>query len=375
MRLTGRGKALLAGAVALLAVGMLLGMPLLRGLAGFALAAVAVAVVPTLGVVRPSVRREIHPDRVQRGTPAVAQLIVSNESARRQPAFVARDTVGDTNVEVTVRELPAGGSARYLYELPTEKRGRIAVGPLVLERTDLLGLAQTRIEVGDPVDLWVYPRRHPVRLPAAGRPRLHHEGDPPPFPVRGSMELRALREYVVGDEPRHLHWKATARTGQLMVREYVDPAQPWGMMLLDDRASALTPERFEEAVEVVASLLWEACERDQPTRLCTTSGVRIDSVGGADAARALLDRLSSLSQADRSDLGLDLATATGQRHAGWCAVVGGAASRDVAVAVRRFARAVVIDLSATGGDEAGVPTIRVANAADAVRGWNAVIAR
>jgi uncharacterized protein (DUF58 family) len=375
VRLTGRGKALLAGAVALLAVGMLLGMPLLRGLAGFALAAVAVAVVPTLGVVRPSVRREIHPDRVQRGTPAVAQLIVSNESARRQPAFVARDTVGDTNVEVTVRELPAGGSARYLYELPTEKRGRIAVGPLVLERTDLLGLAQTRIEVGDPVDLWVYPRRHPVRLPAAGRPRLHHEGDPPPFPVRGSMELRALREYVVGDEPRHLHWKATARTGQLMVREYVDPAQPWGMMLLDDRASALTPERFEEAVEVVASLLWEACERDQPTRLCTTSGVRIDSVGGADAARALLDRLSSLSQADRSDLGLDLATATGQRHAGWCAVVGGAASRDVAVAVRRFARAVVIDLSATGGDEAGVPTIRVANAADAVRGWNAVIAR
>ncbi len=95
--------------------------------------------------------------------------------------------------------------------------------------------------------------------------------------MRGSMDLRALREYVVGDELRHLHWKATARTGQLMVSEYVDPAQPWCVVLLDTRVDVLVPDAFEEAVEVAASILWESCEQGRPARLSTTTGFRTDT--------------------------------------------------------------------------------------------------
>jgi uncharacterized protein (DUF58 family) len=373
MRLTTRGVTLLTGALVLLLAGIVLGMPLLRGLAGFVLAAIAVSVIPMLGRIRATVHREIHPDRVQRGTPAVAQLIVTNASTTRQPAFVARDLVGKNVIEVAVRALPAGVSARQVYELPSERRGRVNVGPLVVERTDLLGLARTRNELGEVGELFVYPRRHAVRLPAAGRPRHHHEGDPPPFPVRGAMDLRALREYVVGDELRHLHWKATARTGQLMVREYVDPAQPWGAVLLDDRASTLDPDRFEEAVEVVASLLWEAGERDQPTRFCTTSGTRIDNGGGPNTVRAVLDRLCALEQVEQAEIALDLDALTGARGAGWFAFVGAAAPRQLVVAARRFGRAIALDLGSAGSAEpSGLLTVRAEDAASAIRGWNAV---
>ena len=75
-----------------------------------------------------------------------------------------------------------------------------------------------------------------------------------------------------GDELRHLHWKATARTGQLIVREYVDPAQPWCVVVLDTRRDVLDADGVEAAVEIVASVLWAAAEQDRPVRLATTGG-------------------------------------------------------------------------------------------------------
>lgn len=375
MRLTGRGVAVLVTAAVLLLVGLLLGLPLLRAVAGFAAGALLVAMVPALGRLRPVIRREIHPDRVQRGSPAVAQLVVTNASGQRQPAFVARDTAGDHAEVVDVRALPPGGSARYLYELPTQRRGRIDVGPLVVERSDLLGLARSRGEVGEVTQLWVYPRRHAVRLSPAGRSRHHHEGEPPRLPMPGSMDLRALREYVVGDEPRHLHWKATARTGQLMVREYVDPAQPWSLIMLDDRAAALSPAAFEEAVEIVASLLWESCELDRPGRFCTASGQRIETRGGATGARDLLDRLCLVQQTDHPELALDVARIGGRRGDGWFVHVGGTPDPAVSLAARRFGQAVMFDLGTGEPAPTVTPTIRAADAGTAIATWNRMVSR
>lgn len=370
MRLTVRGAALLVAAVVLFVAGMLLGLPLLRALAGVAVGALVVAVIPAAGRLRPDIRRELHPDRVQRGTPAIARLIVGNTSGGRQPAFTAVDRIGGEVREIPVRALPAGGSTWQVYELPTGRRGLIEVGPLVVERSDLLGLARSRSEVGQPVTLRVYPRRHAVRLAGAGRSRHHHEGEPPPVPVAGSMDLRALREYVVGDEPRHLHWKATARTGQLMVREYVDPAQPWCVVLLDDRADALTATAFEEAVEVAASILWESCEQERPARLVLASGPAVETAGGASGARQLLDRLCEARQVDETperspDLG---------RPEGWFAHVGGALPAPMAAAARRFGTAVAFDLSG-GTEPSGVTTVRATEAVAALRSWNALVSR
>lgn len=368
---------MLACAVVLYLLGLLLGLPLLRALAGCAVGALIVAVVPILGRLRPAVTRSVYPDRVQRGVPAVAELVVGNDTSIRQPAFLARDMVGGELREVAVRSLPPGGSTRHSYELPTDRRGLITVGPLSVERSDLLGLARARGEIGQAAQLWVYPRRHAVRLSPAGRSRHHHEGEAPPIPVRGSMDLRSLREYVVGDELRHLHWKATARTGQLMVREYVDPAQPWCVVVLDTRAHMLAPDAFEEAVEVVASILWESCEQDRPSRLCTTGGLRTDTVGGAAGVRRLLDQLCLVTQDDRTDVALDLSRIAGARGDGWFAYVGGADPTEVRTTARRFGQSVLFDLSTTDArrEHDGTLTVRADSAEDALRTWNAAMAR
>jgi uncharacterized protein (DUF58 family) len=376
VRPTARGIAVLACAAVLYAAGLLLGLSVLRALGGCALGAFLVAVAPVLTRLRPAVTRSVHPDRVQRGATAFAELVVGNEGGFRQAAFIARDTIGDEVREIPVRALPAGGSARYRYEVPTDRRGRIPLGPLSIERSDLLGLARARGELGEVAELRVYPRRHPVRLSPAGRARHHHEGEAPLQPMRGSMDLRSLREYVVGDERRHLHWKATARTGQLMVREYVDPAQPWMVVLLDTRSAALSAERFEEAVEVAASLLWEACEQERPSRFCTTAGLRHEVIGGAAGIREVLDLLCDVRQDDRVEIGLDLTRLGAGRGDGLLAYVGGAGA-ELRVPGRRFARAVVFDLSAaiaSRGDE-GLLAVRAPSAAQALDAWNGVVAR
>ena len=91
MRLTARGAAVLAGAVVLLGAGILLNLPLLRALAGVALGAVALAFVPTAGHLRLGVTRAVHPDRVDVGQPAFAELVVRNRTHSRRAGFTALD--------------------------------------------------------------------------------------------------------------------------------------------------------------------------------------------------------------------------------------------------------------------------------------------
>lgn len=376
MQLTGRGWAVLGAAGVLLAAGVAAGLPLLRALAGVAAGAVLVAVVAGRRHALPSIRREVHPVRLQCGERAVARLVVGNDSRRLLPAFVARDAVGGEVREVPVRALAAGARTWEVYDLPTTRRGRVPVGPLVVERADVLGLVRSRGEVGEVAELWVYPRRHAVRLAGAGSSRHHHEGGPPPWPVAGSTDLRALREYVPGDALRLLHWKASARTGRLVVRDYTDPVRPWCVVLLDDRAEALPAAAFEEAVELTASILWEACEQDRPVRLATASGVRVAAAGGAAGARAVLDRLCVVEQVPAGPVEVtDIASRQGD---GWFVHVGGPPTTAVAVTARRFGSAALFDLSGggstgTGSAEAG--TICATSAAAALRTWNALVQR
>jgi uncharacterized protein (DUF58 family) len=375
VRLTARGVAVLAAAVALLVPGVLLNLPLLRALAGVALGAVALAFVPTAGRLRLGVIRAVHPDRVDVGRSAFAELVVRNRTHSRRAGFTALDTVGSQVRPVPVRSLPPGGSARYRYELPTIRRGRVPVGPLTVERTDVLGLARSRQPVGEETHIWVHPRRHPVRLAEAGRARHHHEGAPPPHPMAGAMDLRALRPYVPGDELRHLHWKATARTGQLMVREYVDPAQPWCVVVLDTRREALSADAFEAAVEIVASVLWAAAEQDRPARLATTGGTVVDVRPGTSGLRAAADRLCLAEQEPGGSV-LDLATVGARLGDGWFVHVGGAPGEGVAVHAARYAEAIAFDVSdAPSAPPRGLLTIQERDAARALRRWNATVPR
>ena len=374
LRLTRRGVGALVIAPVLLAAGLVLGLPVLAGLGGFVLGAVLVALVPALVRLRPTVRRTVHPRRLERGDRATAMLVVRNDSAQRRPSFVARDRVGGEPVDVVVPALGPGATSEHRYPVAADRRGRIDIGPLTVERSDLLGLARSRADMGEEGALWVHPRRHPLRAVGGGRLRPHHEGVLPVRPVRGSNDLRSLREYVPGDELRHVHWRASARASTLLVREYVDPVRPHCTVVLDERVSALSPEAFEEAVEVAASVVWAAVEQEH--RVALHAGEPGRPAGGTEAARTLLDRLAAVTQRPDADPAQVLDGLGRDAAAGWLVLVGGAGDpallARVAALRARFAPVTVFDLSGwpESASAPGVLTVRATRAADAVAAWN-----
>jgi len=377
MRLTGRGIAVLIGSIGAYLLGEFAGYAVFRALAGIGLGAVIAAAVLTVRQPQVTVKRMLSPDRVERGKPALATLRVRNEGTRWQASFAARDTAGDDWQEVRIRRLGPGLEATYRYELPTSRRGRIAVGPLTLERRDPLGLARNSLATGDVTTLWVHPRRHPTRTVVAGRPRHHHVGRTADDSLRGSADLRDVRPYVVGDEVRHLHWKATARTGQLMVRDYADPDQPRLTVLLDTRTEPLPPATFEDAVEAAASILVAASSSGHRCRLITTAGADLAAPGGAVASRMFLDELCLVEQSDERTGLLPRVLSTGPSAGGAIVVVTGAhgSAADLAPLLTRFSSVTALGLGPVQGVAPilGAQIVLAGTAREALQQWTGVL--
>src|SRR6185295_17135875 len=122
---------------------------------------------------------------------------------------------------------------------------------------DPLALVSAVRRYGGAVRVWVRPRVHPIAAVPVGLSRsMDGRVDRVPH---GSITFAALREYVVGDDLRRVHWRTSARVGELMVREHVDTSLPRVVILLDDRAGAHVPDvsgesTFEAACEAAASV-------------------------------------------------------------------------------------------------------------------------
>src|SRR5262245_24275185 len=196
--------------------------------------AVAAVVVGALWVVRRhgfDIDREIEPDRIVRGqedldgrSAARARLTVVNRGRLRSPSVVAVERVADAPVTVAVPRLARGELTDLGYELPNDRRGVFAVGPVEVTRPDPLALWRKVQRGGGVQQLWVHPRSHPLVLLSGSSPSL--DGDHGDRVFEGSVTFDALREYVPGDDLRLVHWPSYARTGNLLVRESVDTGIP-----------------------------------------------------------------------------------------------------------------------------------------------------
>ncbi|WP_433336923.1 DUF58 domain-containing protein [Spirillospora sp. CA-294931] len=313
--------------------------PAVLALAGGA--AVAAAALWTLPRPRLEVRREIAPAKVERGEPAVAVLHVTN-SGRGVRGLTAHDAAGTAEITVEVPRLRPGGKRSVTYRLPTDRRGEIAVGPLRLVRSDPMRLASRVREYGAPETLLVRPRTVPLELLASGR-AYHLDGPTSDRSPAGTTTFHALREYVIGDEMRHIHWKSSARTGTLMVRQLVDASLPTTTVVLDARpGSWRDPDDFELAVDAAASVAVGAAAASFPVRVLTGGGPVADTRGGPDDREVLLDRLTAVTAEDAPRATVDIVRRT---PAGGSLVVIGQDVDDLGriAAVRsRFDRVVVL---------------------------------
>lgn len=271
--LTPRGLAVLAGSVLVLAAGLLLRYPELIGLGGAGTTAVAAALLVVARTPRAHVEREVRPARVARGAHASARVRVRNAGRRSSAAVVARDVAGPGTVPFRIPRLRAGGFHEGLTPLPTSRRGVVVSGPLLVDRADPLGLAHRTLNTGGAAELYVRPRA--VDLPEVGASLARSvDGPQADTMMEGTLAFHALREYIPGDERRHIHWRATARAGKLIVKQHVDTAHAALAVVLD---VAVAPgdagaEAFEVAVDCAASVAAAAASRRYPLLLLASGG-------------------------------------------------------------------------------------------------------
>jgi uncharacterized protein (DUF58 family) len=301
VRLTARGIGLLLAGPTFLAAGFAFGYPELVVLGCACLLATAFGAA--YAAWRPNLRveRVVEPDRVMRGESGRVTLTVHNTSRVRAATLVAYDRCGATSVPVPLLRLRPRRDTVVDYPVPTDRRGIVHIGPLRIGRTDPLGLATVARRHGGTAKVWVYPKVHPLTAVPVGIARsLDGRVDRVPH---GTITFDTLRGYVPGDELRHVHWRTSARVGELMVREHVDTSLPRLVVLLDDRSEAHDTDSFEAACEAAASVVVAAHRADLPLALQLVSGELVGGDGHRHAhPRAYLDLLAEAELHDHPGL-------------------------------------------------------------------------
>jgi uncharacterized protein (DUF58 family) len=269
-RPTRRGVATAVLGGVLLAAGAYWRYPGVLGLGGSLLALAVLGFLSVLRRAPVSVRRTVRPLEVTRFAPCGATLRIRRSGGLLPIGVDAVEHVGGRPFPVRVPRLTRGGTAEIAYQIPTERRGRLAVGPLEMRRRALAGLAENRAALGGTVQVRVLPRVLPVYGMPSGVRRSHTGADE--RVEHGGTDLVGLREYAPGDDLRRLHWATSARTGRLMVREDADPSEAHLTVLLDDRAGSYPDADMEDAVDVAASLAVAAADTGHGVRLLTVCG-------------------------------------------------------------------------------------------------------
>lgn len=179
------------------------------------------------------------------------------------------------------------------YQLTPQRRGRYAVGPLVVRLTEPFGCAEVARRFPATAEVVVTPTV--VALPAVTLATTVAGGGGDDLAgATGAGEPDAsVRGYRRGDDLRRVHWRSTARTGDLMVRRESHGTATRAAVLLDDRAGAHSLASFEWAVSAAASITVHLVERGFVVSL-VTGGSQVSGPTAALAQLAILGELAVL---------------------------------------------------------------------------------
>ncbi|MFZ9629346.1 MAG: DUF58 domain-containing protein [Ilumatobacteraceae bacterium] len=296
--LTRHGWAALAAAAAAFAAGRVFALVDLFVL-GAAIAAVLVvaivgAVVP---VPRLTTTREADPLLVEVDEPLRIELTVANRGRRTSPTLRLWEPVGDVGgATMQVAGLRPGTEVSAAYRAPTDRRGSLRLGPATVDRVDTFGLVRRRRELAGDDVVVVVPRRVVIDMPTPGRSGALAQQLGARALGRTGTDFRSQREYVPGDDPRRINWKATARVDELIVTEREAERLRRCTVVLDTNEVGHDGDSFDRAVSIAASIS-TASERAGLTTRLVAPGV---DVSGHDVASSILHWLADVAPGDES---------------------------------------------------------------------------
>ena len=362
--------AILLGVFSYLA-GWLLGWVELLVVAAACLAAILVAVPFIIGRSRVEIERNLANDRISVGADVEVELIASNPGRTPNRRLEVEERVGIGTLDFVVPTLAAGSQHRIPYRLTPVRRTKLALGPAVLSRSDPLGLLRRSVPQSSTDVCWVYPRTELLRpLPVGFAKDL--EGPTSDASPAGDVAFHAVRPYTTGDDRRHIHWLSTAKTGELMVRHYVDNRRPHLAVFLDTAADEYDDETFETAVSCAASMAASMIDQRLPVslRLGGTTVMGARQPGDRHTALEALTQCSTVSgSSDPNMLALDVAEFVRlERSASAVAIITARRSPDdlisTVIHARRHARVIVISTAPEADSIPALPGARVIQAPD-----------
>ncbi|WP_018657269.1 DUF58 domain-containing protein [Actinomadura flavalba] len=305
--LTTRGRSFVAaGATAIVCAFVLGERDLLR-------AGVLVLVLPllsTLAVSRTRYRlacaRRLRPARLPAGQESRVDLRLENVSRLPSGLLMVEDQVPYAlggQARFVLDRIEPRGHRRLSYRLRSDVRGRYRVGPLVVRLTDPFGMVELvrSFSLSDTLTVTPVVVPLPPGRPVGGRAG---EGETVArtLAMAGDDDV-APREYRHGDDLRRVHWRSTARRGELMVRREEQHTRDSAAVFLDTRRSAYwgdgAASSFEQAVSAAASAGVHLARSGMPVSLVTDAGERVPATASGGTFEGLL--LEALAVVTRSD--------------------------------------------------------------------------
>ncbi len=242
------------------------------------LGAMLCALALTVGRSTFSVDLDLSGNRVTVGERAAGRITVRNTSRRRLLPAQIEMPVGRGAADFHLPSLGPDAEHEEVFAVPTTRRAVVVVGPVRSVRGDPLGLLRRRVRWTDPVDLYVHPALVSLQGAASGVLR-DLEGQATRVLSDSDMSFHALRDYVAGDDRRHIHWKTSARVGQLMVRQFEDTRRTHTAVALSTAlADYANEDEFEMAVATAASIGVQALRDERELTVLAGAGpLRTDS--------------------------------------------------------------------------------------------------
>src|SRR5690242_8049024 len=176
------------------------------------------------------------------------------------------------------RAITLGGHAErsWLFRAPLTRRGHFRIEPLHIRTADPFGFFEAAATVGQGSSVVVYPRLEPLpmwRLPAASLEGSHAS---PERTLQTTPLATTVRPYAPGDSMNRIHWKTTARHGEIQVKEFdlEQTADAW--IILDLQRSVQTGKGDESTVEAAiraaASIADKALQENRAVGLTVNVG-------------------------------------------------------------------------------------------------------
>ena len=290
--LTGLGRLVLLGGLASLGAYLAWDWAEAAAIMFAALLALLAAVAQTWGGGELALRVTVAQDRLRKGQELIGRAVATNNGRRAVRALKIELPLGTEQADIAVPTLRSGKSFTREFQLQTRRREKIVVGPPRTVREDILGLIRRVRSWPESQDVYVYPNFTSALGALSGYSR-DMEGATSQVITSSDAAFHALRPYESGDDRRHIHWKMSAHTGQLMMRQYLETRRSHHLIVLDLKRENYREADFELAVEAAASLAVSSLSSGQPLTLYAGK-----TVLKAATARAVLDFLTEVQPAE-----------------------------------------------------------------------------